>query len=205
MRLFSFPHSIKPDVIFAAAHLLRVTLKAHKGQHRVQGNRLEGLDDMQSFAVFSARQPLPSMREEVHLFAPHVHHFKCADFVLPVFITHRLCLFCRKLTPPRSCPYPRRTGGTQNPPAPRSRAYRGRYRPPGNPALSSYSQPQRLHTYFIVLLPFFFLMILLFFHQQAVHRDGDHLPRNELPALLECLFSPPSPARRSRVPPCGRR
>ena len=36
MRLFSFLHSIKPDVIFAAAHLLRVTLKAHKGQHRVQ-------------------------------------------------------------------------------------------------------------------------------------------------------------------------
>ena len=31
-------------------------------------------------------------------------------------------------------------------------------------------------------------MILLFFHQPAVHRDGDHLPRNELPALLECLF-----------------
>lgn len=54
MQLYSFPHSIKPDVVFAAAHLLRVTLKAHKSQHRVQGNRLEGLDDMQSFAIFSA-------------------------------------------------------------------------------------------------------------------------------------------------------
>ena len=64
-------------------------------------------------------------------FAPHVHHFECADFVLPVFITHRLYSFCRKLTPPQSCPCPRRTGGTQNPPAPRSRAYRGRCRPPG--------------------------------------------------------------------------
>ena len=31
-------------------------------------------------------------------------------------------------------------------------------------------------------------MILLFFHQPAVHRDGDHLPRDELPALLERLF-----------------
>lgn len=41
-------------MIFAAAYLLRVMLKAHKGQHRVQGDRLEGLDDMQSFAVFSA-------------------------------------------------------------------------------------------------------------------------------------------------------
>ena len=39
--------------------------------------------------------------------------------------------FCRKLTPPQSCPCPRRTGGTQNPPAPRSRAYRERCRPPG--------------------------------------------------------------------------
>ncbi len=31
-------------------------------------------------------------------------------------------------------------------------------------------------------------MILLFFHQPAVHRHGDHLPQDELPALLECLF-----------------
>ena len=31
-------------------------------------------------------------------------------------------------------------------------------------------------------------MILLFFHQPAVHRHGDHLPRDELPALLERLF-----------------
>ena len=31
-------------------------------------------------------------------------------------------------------------------------------------------------------------MILLFFHQPAVHRHGDHLPRDELPALPECLF-----------------
>ena len=132
MRLFSFLHSIKPDVIFAAAHLLRVMLKAHKGQHRVQGDRLEGLDDMQSFAVFQRGSLCLQCGEEVHLFAPHVHHFKCADFVLPVFITHSLCLSCRKLTPLRRNPYPRRTGGTQNPPAPRSRAYRGRCRPPGN-------------------------------------------------------------------------
>ena len=27
-------------------------------------------------------------------------------------------------------------------------------------------------------------MILLFFHQPTVHRHGDHLPRDELPALL---------------------
>ena len=51
-HLKPFPHSIKLDVVFAAAHLLRVTLKAHKCQHRVQEDRLEGLDDMQSFAVF---------------------------------------------------------------------------------------------------------------------------------------------------------
>ena len=31
-------------------------------------------------------------------------------------------------------------------------------------------------------------MILLFFHQPAVHRHGDHLPRDELPALLERRF-----------------
>ena len=32
-------------------------------------------------------------------------------------------------------------------------------------------------------------MIFLFFHQPAVHRHGDHLPRDELPALLEGLFA----------------
>ena len=69
--------------------------------------------------------------EEVQLFAPHVHHFECADFVLPVLIAHRPSSFYTKLTRPRSCPYPRRTGDIQNPPAPRSRAYRGRCRPPG--------------------------------------------------------------------------
>ena len=31
-------------------------------------------------------------------------------------------------------------------------------------------------------------MILLFFHQPAVHCHGDHLPRNELSTLPECLF-----------------
>ena len=31
-------------------------------------------------------------------------------------------------------------------------------------------------------------MILLFFHQPAVHRHGDHLPRNEFSALLERRF-----------------
>ena len=31
-------------------------------------------------------------------------------------------------------------------------------------------------------------MILLFLFQPTVHRDGDHLPRNEFPALLERLF-----------------
>ena len=31
-------------------------------------------------------------------------------------------------------------------------------------------------------------MILLFLFQPAVHRDGDHLPRNEFPALLERFF-----------------
>ena len=31
-------------------------------------------------------------------------------------------------------------------------------------------------------------MILLFFHQPAVHCHGDHLQRNEFPALLERLF-----------------
>ena len=31
-------------------------------------------------------------------------------------------------------------------------------------------------------------MILLFFHQPTVHRHGDHLPRDELPALLERRF-----------------
>ncbi len=29
---------------------------------------------------------------------------------------------------------------------------------------------------------------VLLLHQPAVHRDGDHLPRDELPTLLECLF-----------------
>ena len=35
--------------------------------------------------------------------------------------------------------------------------------------------------------PFVFSCVLLL-HQPAVHRHGDHLPRDELPALLECLF-----------------
>ena len=45
--------------------------------------------------------------------------------------------------------------GTQNPPAPRSTAYRGRCRP-GNPRFRRIPNHKELHTYFIVLFPLFF-------------------------------------------------
>ena len=71
--------------------------------------------------------------KEAALYMAHIYGLKPLRLVLPVFITHRLCLSCRKLTLPQSCPFPRGTEDIQNPPAPCSRAYRGRCRPPGSP------------------------------------------------------------------------
>ena len=96
--------------------------------------------------------------------------------------------------------------GTQNPPAPRSTAYRGDAPFRVTRALSySLNRKDCIHTSLCFFLSLFLMSLSFFFLQPAVHRDGDHLPRNEFPALLERLFSPPVPARRSRAPPSAQR